>query len=47
MSINFDNYNNIVAMFFEKSKEMKDKPYLWKKTIITNLSLFLGKMLSY
>ena len=31
MSINFDNYNNIVAMFFEKSKEMKDKPYLWKK----------------
>ena len=31
MSINFDNYNNIVSMFFEKSKEMKDKPYLWKK----------------
>ena len=31
MSINFDNYNNIVAMFFEKSKEMQDKPYLWKK----------------
>ena len=31
MSINFDNYNNIVQMFFEKSKEMKDKPYLWKK----------------
>ena len=31
MSINFDNYNNIVAMFFEKSKEMRDKPYLWKK----------------
>ena len=31
MSINFDNYNNIISMFFEKSKEMKDKPYLWKK----------------
>ena len=31
MSINFDNYNNIVTMFFEKSKEMKNKPYLWKK----------------
>ena len=31
MSINFDNYNNIVSMFFEKSKEMRDKPYLWKK----------------
>ena len=31
MSINFDNYNNIVTMFFDKSKEMKDKPYLWKK----------------
>ena len=31
MSINFDNYNNIVSMFFEKSKEMKTKPYLWKK----------------
>ena len=31
MSINFDNYNNIVSMFFEKSKEMKNKPYLWKK----------------
>ena len=31
MSINFDNYNNIVSMFFEKSKEMKDKPYLWEK----------------
>ena len=31
MSINFDNYNNIVSMFFEKSNMMKDKPYLWKK----------------
>ena len=31
MSINFDNYQNIVSMFFEKSKEMKTKPYLWKK----------------
>ncbi len=31
MSINFDNYNNIVSMFFEKSNEMKNKPYLWKK----------------
>ncbi len=31
MSINFDNYHNIVSMFFEKSKEMRDKPYLWKK----------------
>ena len=31
MSINFDNYNNIVSMFFEKSRELKDKPYLWKK----------------
>jgi len=31
MSINFDNYNNIVTMFFEKSSMMKDKPYLWKK----------------
>ena len=31
MSINFDNYQNIVSMFFEKSKEMKAKPYLWKK----------------
>jgi len=31
MSINFDNYNNIVSMFFEKSKVMKTKPYLWKK----------------
>ena len=31
MSINFDNYNNIVSMFFEKSKAMKAKPYLWKK----------------
>ena len=31
MSINFDNYQNIVSMFFEKSKEMKIKPYLWKK----------------
>ena len=31
MSINFDNYNNIISMFFEKSKDMKDKPYLWKK----------------
>jgi len=31
MSINFDNYNNIITMFFEKSKTMRDKPYLWKK----------------
>ena len=31
MSINFDNYQNIVSMFFEKSQEMKTKPYLWKK----------------
>ena len=31
MSINFDNYQNIVSMFFQKSKEMKTKPYLWKK----------------
>ena len=31
MSINFDNYNNVVSMFFEKSKAMKTKPYLWKK----------------
>ena len=31
MSINFDHYQNIVSMFFEKSKTMKDKPYLWKK----------------
>ena len=31
MSINFGNYENIVSMFFKKSKEMKDKPYLWKK----------------
>ncbi len=31
MSINFDNYQNIVSMFFEKSKAMKTKPYLWKK----------------
>ena len=31
MSINFDNYQNIVSMFFEKSKEMETKPYLWKK----------------
>ena len=31
MSINFDNYQNIVSMFFQKSKEMKTKHYLWKK----------------
>ena len=31
MSINFDNFNNIVSMFFEQAKKMKDKPYLWKK----------------
>ena len=31
MSINFDNYQNIVSMFFEKSKAMRTKPYLWKK----------------
>ena len=31
MSINFDNYKNIITMFFEKSKTMKNKPYLWKK----------------
>jgi len=31
MSINFDSFNNIVSMFFEQAKKMKDKPYLWKK----------------
>jgi long-chain acyl-CoA synthetase len=31
MSIKFDKYNNIITMFFEKSKIMKDKPYLWIK----------------
>ena len=31
MSINFDEYNNIISMFFEKSTELQDKPYLWKK----------------
>tara|TARA_B100000965_G_scaffold403155_1_gene430640 strand:- start:312 stop:2102 length:1791 start_codon:yes stop_codon:yes gene_type:complete len=31
MSINFDDYNNIVTMFFEKSEKLKNKPYLWKK----------------
>ncbi len=31
MSINFDNFNNIVSMFFEQAKKMKGKPYLWKK----------------
>ena len=39
MSINFDNYQNIVSMFFEKSKEMKTKPYLWKKNNNTFESL--------
>ena len=31
MSINFDEYNNIISMFFKKSTELQDKPYLWKK----------------
>ena len=31
MSINFDDFNNIVSMFFQQSKKLKDKPYLWKK----------------
>ena len=31
MSINFDDFNNIVSMFFQRSKKLKDKPYLWKK----------------
>ena len=31
MSINFDNYNNIISMFFDQSKRLKDNPYLWKK----------------
>ena len=39
MSINFDNYSNIVTMFFEKSKQMKDNPYLWKKNNDTFESL--------
>ena len=31
MSINFYEYNNIISMFFEQSKKLKDNPYLWKK----------------
>ena len=31
MSINFDKYNSIVSMFFDQSKKLKEKPYLWKK----------------
>ena len=31
MSINFDEYNNIISMFFEQSKKLKYNPYLWKK----------------
>ena len=44
MSINFDNFNNIVSMFFEQSKKMKDKPYLWKKNNDNFESLSWGEV---
>ena len=31
MSINFDKYSSIINMFFDKSKNRKNKPYLWIK----------------
>ena len=44
MSINFDNFNNIVSMFFEQAKKMKDKPYLWKKNNDNFESLSWGEV---
>ena len=44
MSINFDNFNNIVSMFFEQAKKMKDKPYLWKKNNDNFESLSWGEI---
>ena len=44
MSINFDNFNNIVSMFFEQAKKMKGKPYLWKKNNDNFESLSWGEV---
>ena len=31
MSINFDQFNSIVSLFYNQSIKLADKPYLWKK----------------
>ena len=32
MSINFDNFNSVVSLFFHQSLSLSSEPYLWKKT---------------
>ena len=31
MSINFDKFNSVVSLFYHQSKELANKPYLWRK----------------
>ena len=39
MSINFDNFNSVVSLFNQQCKELKDRPYLWRKVEGKFLSL--------